>query len=596
MKNSSLILPLIIILSLAGCMRRAMEPKRLDCPVPTFKCQPARWDGLAYDTSEINELVDYYYKFDKVKRINSPENDWSLSFIDKRKALFSFDDRDKQSVMIVRMIKHDKASTVSGVGIPIYGHIGSSSIQGNNIALAISPEEGMIGKSNIYMGKIEDNFVKDLKKMEALSVDKFFWESHPSLSNDGKVLFFASNRTGRKGDVDIWFSVKMDDEAWSEPINCGKMVNTLCSEITPFVSAKGDKLYFASCGHESVGGYDIFKSKISPKFWEAVEKKDINSLRYSGGFFSIAKNMRPPLNTKSDELFPSSPNDPDSLLYYCSNQDDDKASLVTMEGGFDLFVRIKYIREEDKIAKRKKLPDAELPEADVKLPEEKPKFDIPSTFTLEGKVTAKSTSEPIEGAIISVKEIPANKLSDQLRTGPKGEYSFKLEKEQEYQITAQTKELFYQSVSVYVESFDTVKNKTINFNLPKKMTLRINFPTDKYQNPYKYSLDSNGVATSYTWKDQLDLLAKNILLAKDSLKKMIIIGHTDDVGSISYNEKLGKRRVDFVIDELIKQGAPESLLEGRSEGETSPLPRREDESLRLYRERLRRVEIKKIWK
>jgi OmpA family len=148
-----------------------------------------------------------------------------------------------------------------------------------------------------------------------------------------------------------------------------------------------------------------------------------------------------------------------------------------------------------------------------------------------------------------------------------------------------------------VENFDTVKVKRYDFNIPEKLTLRINFPTDVYDEPYRFILDSNGVETSQTWMMQMDLLAANINISSSSLKKIILYGHTDEVGTKSYNFNLGKKRVEFVINELIKRGVSEDLLEGKSAGETKPLKKRKDENenLELYRKRLRRVELEKIW-
>jgi outer membrane protein OmpA-like peptidoglycan-associated protein len=126
------------------------------------------------------------------------------------------------------------------------------------------------------------------------------------------------------------------------------------------------------------------------------------------------------------------------------------------------------------------------------------------------------------------------------------------------------------------------------------LTLRINFPTDIFDNPYRYTLDSNGVETVQTWQMQLDNLAENIIKSKDKLKIIVLTGHTDDIGSAGYNLTLGKKRVDFVKDELIKRGVPEALLETKSAGKSKPLVKRETEEIEMYRMRLRRVELSKV--
>jgi outer membrane protein OmpA-like peptidoglycan-associated protein len=86
------------------------------------------------------------------------------------------------------------------------------------------------------------------------------------------------------------------------------------------------------------------------------------------------------------------------------------------------------------------------------------------------------------------------------------------------------------------------------------------------------------------------------MLAVEQIDKIVLVGHTDDVGSDEYNYNLGNRRVDFVIDELVKLGVPRNLLYGRSAGEKEPLSKYSNEELSQYRKRLRRVTMEKFFK
>ncbi len=81
-------------------------------------------------------------------------------------------------------------------------------------------------------------------------------EAHPTLSVDGRSLYFASNRPGGAGGMDLYVS-RLEEGTWGEPINLGKSVNTAGNEVFPFVHADGT-LYFASNGLGGVGGMDIF--------------------------------------------------------------------------------------------------------------------------------------------------------------------------------------------------------------------------------------------------------------------------------------------------------------------------------------------------
>ena len=83
-----------------------------------------------------------------------------------------------------------------------------------------------------------------------------FATCHPALSPDGSLLFFASNRPGGYGGMDLYVVKKVGDD-WGAPINLGPEVNTAGNEIFPFVATDG-MLYFSSDGHPGMGGLDIF--------------------------------------------------------------------------------------------------------------------------------------------------------------------------------------------------------------------------------------------------------------------------------------------------------------------------------------------------
>ena len=81
---------------------------------------------------------------------------------------------------------------------------------------------------------------------------------HASLSGDGNTLYFASDRPGGYGGMDIWKTIRAADGSWSEPVNLGNAVNTDKNEDFPFISIE-NVLYFSSNGRPTArGGYDIF--------------------------------------------------------------------------------------------------------------------------------------------------------------------------------------------------------------------------------------------------------------------------------------------------------------------------------------------------
>ncbi|WP_338731718.1 OmpA family protein [Mangrovimonas cancribranchiae] len=121
--------------------------------------------------------------------------------------------------------------------------------------------------------------------------------THPSLSSDGKTLYFASNMPGGLGDTDIW-RVSVNGNSYGEPENLGERVNTAGKEGFPFIS-ENHILYFASSGRQGFGGLDIFKVDLS---------KNDNAINLGNG-----------VNTKSDD-FAFSLNSAMQIGYFSSNR------------------------------------------------------------------------------------------------------------------------------------------------------------------------------------------------------------------------------------------------------------------------------------
>ena len=111
------------------------------------------------------------------------------------------------------------------------------------------------------------------------------WESNPSLSADGRHLYFASNRTGGLGQMDIWV-VELDKNGFpTKPaMNIGEPINTTYNDCSPFIHPDGRSLYFASDGHIGMGDYDLFLSRM-----------DYNAQ------WGEPKNLGYPINTKGEE-------------------------------------------------------------------------------------------------------------------------------------------------------------------------------------------------------------------------------------------------------------------------------------------------------
>lgn len=93
--------------------------------------------------------------------------------------------------------------------------------------------------------------------------DKEYNTGHPCVSPDGKRLYFVSDRPGGQGGTDIWFCDNLGNSQWGVPQNMGDRVNTTGNEVFPFVS-RDSVLYFSSNAHPGLGGYDVFYCRLTP--------------------------------------------------------------------------------------------------------------------------------------------------------------------------------------------------------------------------------------------------------------------------------------------------------------------------------------------
>ncbi|WP_405349597.1 OmpA family protein [Nonlabens sp. Asnod3-H03] len=207
--------------------------------------------------------------------------------------------------------------------------------------------------------------------------------AHPALSPDGKYLYFTSDMPGSMGyeandeftKSDLWVAPINEDGSFGEIRNLSE-INTEGRESFPFVSKKGI-LYFASTGHQGLGGLDIFASSINPD-----------------GTLSLPINIGKPANTEDDD-FAFIINDDTNMGYFSSNRPGG-------QGDDDIY---RFVQLED-------LKDA-------------------CEIILTGTVTDEKTGLPMDKATVMVMDANNNKV-DQLVTKANGKYVFKLECGKQY--------------------------------------------------------------------------------------------------------------------------------------------------------------------
>jgi hypothetical protein len=141
------------------------------------------------------------------------------------------------------------------------------------------------GVGDIYITSTDKN--KSFKTAERLADNinsSKAEEIAACISNDGSILYFASNREGGSGGTDLYLSRKLPNGSWGPAQNLGPEINTPYDEDFPNITGDGKVLYFSSNGHTTMGGYDIFKAELNP------ETKQ----------YSNPKNLGSPINTPED--------------------------------------------------------------------------------------------------------------------------------------------------------------------------------------------------------------------------------------------------------------------------------------------------------
>lgn len=140
-------------------------------------------------------------------------------------------------------------------------------------------KDGLV-KQKIELAKNKDGKWSEIEDLPFNNVE--YSTCHPTISVDGNVLYFASNKPDGFGGMDIYMAKKIGD-TWGEAINLGASINSDKDEAFPFIHPNGT-LYFSSNGKNSIGGFDIFYSK------------QVNNR------FEEAKNIGKPFNSESDDF------------------------------------------------------------------------------------------------------------------------------------------------------------------------------------------------------------------------------------------------------------------------------------------------------
>ncbi len=360
---------------------------------------------------------------------------------------------------------------------------------------------------------------------------------HPSLSPDGKTLYFTSNHPDGWGGYDIYISERKNAE-WSEPALLGRSINTTGDEKFPFID--NDTLYFASDYHPGMGGLDIFRSYKMPN-----------------GSWSPPYNLKPPVNSGGDDFgfvpvqrFPEG-SDILETGYFTS----------TREAGFG---------NDDIYRYEKRLPPP-LPPASVDTPRVAGDIKmILDVFVLEKIFENPSDPnsrvlgrKPLVGAQADMR---ADKENKKWTIDEEGFFSIELGDNEDY--------VFLASKDGYLNNAASFSTKGIGKDpsVPE-MRFELEIVLDRIfidreirlENIY-YDFDRWEIRDDA--KPALDKLVR-LLLINPSIR--IQLGsHTDCRGNDRYNLDLSQKRAQSAVDYLIDKGIAADRLTAYGFGESSP--------------------------
>ncbi|MEN8120006.1 MAG: OmpA family protein [Bacteroidota bacterium] len=222
--------------------------------------------------------------------INSPISEyWPSLTADNKILTFTASDRKKKSpedLFYSKSVKN-KWLMAENIGPPINTNKSegaqSVSADGKTMVFTACLRKDGYGSCDIYISrKIGNKWTKPQNIGQPINSQ--YKETQPSLSSDGRSIYFVSTRPGGKGKFDIWLSNLQENENWSEPENLGDSINTKEDELAPFIHYDNKTLYFSSNGHVGMGGSDLFISR----------KKENEK-------WSSPKNLGYPINTYYNE-------------------------------------------------------------------------------------------------------------------------------------------------------------------------------------------------------------------------------------------------------------------------------------------------------
>lgn len=178
-------------------------------------------------------------------------------------------------------------SVAKNIGQPINSetHDATVSISSDGKTMIIYRTNRNLTGGDLYITSLKGNVWSKPEKLSS-RINSEFQEASAALSPDKQTLYFSSNRPGGLGGKDLYRVKRLPNGEWSLPRNLGPTINTIYDEDAPFIDTDGATMYFASKGHTTIGGYDLFRSYCR-----------------EGEVWSTPENLGYPTNTVDDDIY-----------------------------------------------------------------------------------------------------------------------------------------------------------------------------------------------------------------------------------------------------------------------------------------------------
>lgn len=358
--------------------------------------------------------------------------------------------------------------------------------------------------------------------------DSLAWDGSPAFSADGKTLYFASNRAGGAGGIDLYRTSIDASGRFSRPVNMGRDINTPGDEMFPYVGPNA-RLYFASDGHPGLGKLDVFVATRS------------------GGVTRV-ENMGQPINSPADDF---------GLIYTDPTRGFMASNRAGGKGDDDI-----YFFQEG--------PASDTSTIVVQTP---PPANAPKTvrYFIAGTVSANETPiAPLDSARVRIIDDATGQPVAEVVTGQPGTFGkFPLTEGKDYTILAERRgylthrEPFTMQGKSIPSIFLTKPQTDTTFTVPILLDRSELNKTFVLENIY-YDLDKYNIRA-----DAAPELDKIVVILKDNpTLKLELSSHTDARAPDAYNMKLSQNRAKAAVDYIVSQGISPDRLVAKGYGET----------------------------